>query len=420
MINNEFRTETLEYINEVNIEHRKSFGQYFTPKSVREKLLSKLPKKENPEVLDPGCGTGEFLLTAKEYFENPKPYGWDIDEKLVKIAKKLVPDAQIEKADALKKGDYKKFDFVIGNPPYYEFCPDTELRKKFGGIINGRANIYNLFIYQGIKLLKKGGYLAFVVSPSMNNGAFFARLRSYIVENCNIEYLSVLDSPNLFNGALQSVMLLILKKGQNKGDYIFKKNGILIFSERADYLTKAFEEKTTLSQLGYTVKTGRLVWNENKRFLTNEAEGNVPLIWSYNITPEGLKMENLGRPQYVRITGDYDVGPAIVVKRIVGRPGSGRIRAALIPEGMKFIGENHVNVIFPPKQAKLLQMEETVSLEDILRQLNSPEKVKVVQSITGNTQISKNELEKLFPIDSKNSRKSSRNFSSCIKLLKPA
>ena len=221
MIKNEFQPETLEYINEVNIEHRKSWGQYFTPRSIIEKLLEKLPnKKESLRILDPGCGTGEFLLNAKEYFKNAKLYGWDIEEKLVKISQELVPDAQIDKIDALYQNDYEKYDFVIGNPPYYEFCLDTELRKKFGEVINGRANIYSLFVYQGIKLLKRGGYLAYVVSPSMNNGAFFAKLRSYIVENCNIEYLSVLDSPNLFDGALQSVMLLILKKGENKGDYI--------------------------------------------------------------------------------------------------------------------------------------------------------------------------------------------------------
>ena len=398
MILNEFRPETLEYMNEVNVEYRKSLGQYFTPESIREKLLSKLSKKENSKILDPGCGTGEFLLTAKEYFENPELYGWDIDEKLVRISQKLVPDAQIEKTDALKRNDYEKYDFVIGNPPYYEFCLDNELRKRFGEVINGRANIYSLFIYQGIKLLKIGGYLAYVVSPSMNNGAYFAKLRSYIVENCNIEYLSVLDSPNLFDGALQSVMLLILKKGQNKGDYIFKKNGILIFSEEVDYLDKAFEGKTTLSELGYEVKTGRLVWNQNKHLLTYEAEGNVPLIWSHNVTSEGLKLGNHKRPQYVEITEGYDVGPAIIVNRIVGRPGSGRIRATLVPQGMRFIGENHVNVIFLPKQARLIPTEKTADLENILRQLNSPEKVGIVQSITGNTQISKNELEKLFPI----------------------
>ena len=399
MIKDEFRPETLEYMNGVTVGYRKSLGQYFTPESIREKLLSQLPKKENPKILDPGCGTGEFLLTAKKYFNNPELYGWEIDEKLVRISQRLAPDAQIEKTDALKRNDYEKYEFVIGNPPYYEFCLDTELRKKFGAVINGRANIYSLFVYQGIKLLKRGGYLAYVVSPSMNNGAFFAKLRSYIVENCNIEYLSVLDSPDLFNGALQSVMLLILKKGENKGDYIFKRNGILIFSEEVDYLTKVFEGKTTLYELGYEVKTGRLVWNQNRHLLTNEADGNIPLIWSYNITRDGLKLGNHKRPQYVKITGGYDMGTAIVVNRIVGRPGSGRVRAALIRQRMKFIGENHVNVIYPPKQAKLLPTEETVSPKDILRQLNSPEKVKVVQSITGNTQISKNELERLFPID---------------------
>ena len=396
---NEFQPETLQYIREIDIEHRKSLGQYFTPQSIRQKLLEKLPKKNNPTVVDPGCGTGEFLLTAKEYFENGQLYGWDIDENLVEISKKLVPDAQIEKIDALKSNDYEKYDFVIGNPPYYEFNPDNETKVKFEEIINGRVNIYGLFVYQGIKLLKKGGYLAYVVSPSMNNGAYFAKLRNFIVKNCNVENLSVLDSANLFCGALQSVMLLVLKKGQNKGDYIFRKNGVLIFSERADYLKKTFEGRTTLAELGYEVRTGRLVWNDNKHLLTHEAEGNIPLIWSYNVTAEGLKLGNHERPQYVKIRKGYDVGPAVVVNRIVGRPGSGTIRAAVVPDGMKFVGENHVNVIFPPKQAGLLPTEKTSELEEILRQLNSPEKVWVIQNITGNTQISKNELKKLFPID---------------------
>lgn len=395
----EFQPETLEYIAQVNIKYRKSHGQYFTPRSAREKLLRQLPKLENPMTLDPGCGTGEFLLTAKQLFKHPKLVGWDIDEKLVKIAHKLVPEARILQFDARNSTDYETYDFVIGNPPYYEFRPDAKSKNEYKEITSGRLNIYSVFVYQGIKLLKNGGYLAYVVSPSMNNGAFFAKLRNYIVRNCNIEYLSVLDSANLFHGALQSVMLLILKKGQNKGDYIFKRNGILIFSERVNELEEAFLGKTTLSELGYTVRTGRLVWNDNRHLLTHESKGNVPLIWSYNITPEGLKLGNLDRPQYVNVGEDYDVGPAIVVNRIVGRPGFGAMRAALIPEGMKFIGENHVNVIFPPKQPQSMQIKNRVSLNDILEQLNSSEKTWVVQTITGNTQISKNELEKLFPID---------------------
>lgn len=388
----EFLPETFEYMMNVSLEYRKGKGQFFTPKSVRERLLSLLPKIERPKIMDPACGTGEFLLSAKEYFGDAELYGWDIDDGLVEIAQKLVPEACVEKADALIRECYEKFDFVIGNPPYYEFKPDVKLRRKIRGIISGRVNVYALFVWLGIKLLREGGFLAYVVSPSMNNGAFFAKLRRFIVGNTNIEYMAVLDSPHLFEGALQSVMLLVLKKGPNEGDYIFEKNGVLIFSEKADYLNEVFKGKTTLYELGYKAATGRVVWNQNKQLLTDRPENAIPLIWAHNITADGLKLGNHGKPQYIR-TDQCDAGPAIVVNRVVGRPRAGTLRAALIPQGMRFLGENHVNVIFPPKEADLCEVEY------IADQINLPEKQEIVRSITGNTQISKNELEKLFPID---------------------
>ena len=153
--NGEFEKSTIDYVNKTNIEYRKSLGQYFTPKSIREKLLSKLPISiKNPRVLDPACGTGEFLLSAKRYFSNPEIHGWDIDENLVKISKRALPDSNLKNIDSLLNNGYGKFDFVIGNPPYFEFNPSKEIREKFKEIINGRVNIFSLFIYQGIKWLK--------------------------------------------------------------------------------------------------------------------------------------------------------------------------------------------------------------------------------------------------------------------------
>ncbi len=404
----EFNDATIEYMEKTDIKHRKSFGQYFTPRSIRKALIDKLPKnKNNPKILDPANGTGEFLVTAKKHFKNPDLFGWDIDKNLANIARKIIPEATIKKTDSLLNEDYGKYDFVIGNPPYYEFSPSDEIKDKFREIINGRVNIFSLFIYQGIKWLKKGGCLAYVVPPSMNNGAYFSKLREYIVENTNIEYLHVLDDPKLFNKALQSTMLIVLKKGKNKGNYIFKKNGILIFSENPQYLQKSFKKSVTLHDLDFEAKTGRLVWNKNKELLTNNPKKGVPLIWAHNITEKGLRLSLAERkkPQYVK-TNNYDIGPAIVVNRITGSVKSSKLKAAVIPPRMKFIAENHVNVIFPSSNQKQIRMKLTknkaskkITLGKIASQLSSKEKLEFIKNITGNTQISKTELEKLFPIN---------------------
>jgi len=243
----------------------------------------------------------------------------------------------------------------------------------------------------------------------MNNGAYFLKLRKFIVDNTNIEYLHILDDPKIFKGALQSTMLLVLRKGKNKGDYLFKKNGILIFSENAEYLKKAFKNKLTLHDLGYEVKTGKVIWNENRNLLTNDAKGRVPLIWAQNITSNGLNLSvNDKKPQYIK-KYNPDTGPAIVVNRITGTVKTAKLRAAIVPPGMKFFAENHVNVITPAKnkgQGQLDLLGKTtkkffISLNEIAKQLSSPEKLKVIRNITGNTQISKTELEKLFPLDIK-------------------
>ena len=311
----------------------------------------------------------------------------------MEIAKRVVPEAHIELTDALKKPFREEYDVVIGNPPYFEFKPDHELKIKFREIIWGRPNIYAFFVYLGLKVLKPGGYLAFVVSSSMNNGAYFKKLREFIIRVADIEYLKVLDDPYLFKEVNHTFQLLVLRKGPNTGRYVFRMNGITIFTDKVEDLRKAFKGATTLYELGYRVQTGKVVWNQNKDKLTNNKDEGVPLIWAHNIVKGRLVLHNRpDKPQYIK-SSKYDIGPAIVVRRVVGHPRrSGGIEAALIPPAFKFLGENHVNVIYPPSDASLEELEE------IVRQLNSSEAQEAVKMITGNTQISKTELERLFPI----------------------
>ena len=394
----EYTKESIDYLKNTDIKKRKKLGQYFTPKSIRELLLSKLPKKDNADILDPACGSGEFLLSCKKYFKNPILYGFDIDKKLINIASKLVKNASIKNFDFLNIDiNKKKYDYIIGNPPYFELKLNEEIKKKYFDIIKGRVNIFSLFIKTGLDLLKDGGYLAYVVPPSMNNGAYFSKLREYIIKNSSLEYLHIIDGADNFHLANQKVMLIILKKTNSKksSKYIFKKNGITIFTEDKKFLNKAYKNTVSLKDIGYTVKTGSIIWNEHKEKLTNDKNNSTLLIWASNINNGKIIIGyTKGKPQYIKnISNDLIIkSRVVVVNRITGSSKDINIKAAMVNE-KEFVCENHVNVIYMSKNANC-----NYSLEDILKALQDKTNIKVMRLISGNTQISKTELERLLPI----------------------
>lgn len=394
----EYTKESIDYLKNTDIKKRKKLGQYFTPKSIRELLLSKLPKKDNADILDPACGSGEFLLSCKKYFKNPILYGFDIDKKLINISSKLVKNAIIKNFDFLNIDiDKKKYDYIIGNPPYFELKLNEEIKKKYFDIIKGRVNIFSLFIKTGLDLLKDGGYLAYVVPPSMNNGAYFSKLREYIIKNSSLEYLHIIDGADNFHLANQKVMLIILKKTNSKksSKYIFKKNGITIFTEDKKFLNKAYKNTVSLKDIGYTVKTGNIIWNEHKEKLTNDKNNSTLLIWASNINNGKIIIGyTKGKPQYIKnISSDLIIkSRVVVVNRITGSSKDINIKAAIVNE-KEFVCENHVNVIYMSKNANC-----NYSLEDIFKALQDKTNIKVMRLISGNTQISKTELERLLPI----------------------
>lgn len=394
----EYTKESIDYLKNTDIKKRKKLGQYFTPKSIRELLLSKLSKKDNADILDPACGSGEFLLSCKKYFKNPILYGFDIDKKLINISSKLVKNAIIKNFDFLNIDiNKKKYDYIIGNPPYFELKLNEEIKKKYFDIIKGRVNIFSLFIKTGLDLLKDGGYLAYVVPPSMNNGAYFSKLRKYIIKNSSLEYLHIIDGADNFHLANQKVMLIILKKTNSKksSKYIFKKNGITIFTEDKKFLNKAYKNTVSLKDIGYTVKTGNIIWNEHKEKLTNDKNNSTLLIWASNINNGKIIIGyTKGKPQYIKnISNDLIIkSRVVVVNRITGSSKDINIKAAIVNE-KEFVCENHVNVIYMSKNAN-----QNYSLEDIFKALQDKTNIKVMRLISGNTQISKTELERLLPI----------------------
>ena len=115
-----FHPETLQWLNNASLSTRQSFGQYMTPRFLRTYLLDQLDIKAGHRILDPAVGTGEFLAQAVSTFPCVSVAGWDIDQDILEVAKQVVPEAQLELRSGLEPYNGEKYDFVIGNPPYFE------------------------------------------------------------------------------------------------------------------------------------------------------------------------------------------------------------------------------------------------------------------------------------------------------------
>lgn len=119
---------------------KSDLGQYFTPLTVVEfiyKMLFSMMKdidKQNPRIIDPACGEGIFLKYAidKKLTISDQIYGMDIDpdiktrwkkEELLNKINLYNQDGLLDTPDrkVLTERDeqiIKRFDIVIGNPPY--------------------------------------------------------------------------------------------------------------------------------------------------------------------------------------------------------------------------------------------------------------------------------------------------------------
>jgi adenine-specific DNA-methyltransferase len=381
---------------------RQALGQYLTPRLLREPLLDRIPLRPGMRVLDPGVGTGEFLRSVYERCPEAELVGWDVDHEVLEVARSVVPPADIQHRCALDAAPRGAFDVVVGNPPYFQLKLSAEQRRRFAPVVSGRANIFALFVQVGLEVLRSGGWLGYVIPPSMNNGAYFQGLRDLITSTGRIEHLEVHDDPSLFPGAQTAVQILIVRKGQSSDRHAFDLQAVTggpvrrtVLCEDPQRLAAAFKGRRTLWDLGYRAVTGSVVWNQNRhRLRTEPGPGTYPLIWAHNIRDGewSLTPDHPKRPQYV--TGGAPLeGPAIVVNRVVGSVGDGRLRCAPIPGGEAFLGENHVNVV-----VRRGDIAPRIGWGELLDRLRRPGVNEHVVRLTGNTQLSATELTHMLPL----------------------
>lgn len=156
--------------------------EYFTPDEIVKKMWALAYKYgfgvvNNPVILEPSVGTGNFLKYAPD---NSDIYGNEINRYSKRICEILYPKAKItlqpfeknfiERNLTIKNkiDKLQKYDLVIGNPPYGQ--ANSKFMAMGEGDYTKARNFTEYFITRGLDLCKSGGLLIFVVGAEQYNG----------------------------------------------------------------------------------------------------------------------------------------------------------------------------------------------------------------------------------------------------------
>ena len=187
---------------------------YYTPKEVISfmyRYLEQVCNFTGGEILEPSCGNGAFFEYMPESIrQNSQITGVEYDILTSKLVKNIYPDIEVIN-DGLQNIDFgaKKYDLIIGNPPY----SDEKMTDDFMPDLNGYT-IHHYFTAKCMRLLKDDGILAFVL-PSFYMDIPRSNTR-HIIDNESV-VIDVLRLPeNLFDQATITVDILFIRKTGNK------------------------------------------------------------------------------------------------------------------------------------------------------------------------------------------------------------
>lgn len=266
----------------------KKMGRIYTPSHIIKEILNSSGYRGKivlqKHVIDNSAGNGEFLIEfIKRYIrafirENrlrtPIPidyqntlikeletyiHGIEIDlnvideihERIKDIMKEKkinsIPKIAILNEDSLYVSGFdNKMDYVFGNPPYVRrknlSSEDIKIAKeqKFKGMVD----LYILFFFKGMKMLKKDGILGYISPNSFFYTASGLPLRKMLINDVEVKKIINLGHENPFDNADTYTAITIFKNSTPREKYWFRyvsgEERILI---KVDYETKDYLEK---------------------------------------------------------------------------------------------------------------------------------------------------------------------------------
>lgn len=448
---------------------RSANGIFYTPPLVAERLLDLLTAAgavwSETTVLDPACGGGSFIVIIARKMLNEKGIksmgaknrmrhlechleGFEIDPfaatltqclldillypESIEANRRLKPMVTVTDTVLHALTAKKKYDVIVGNPPYGRVRLDQKTRQAYARSLYGHANLYGLFIDAAIRLKESNGLIGFVTPTSFLGGKYFSNLRNVITimaPPVSIDFISLRSG--VFYQVLQETCLVVLGRNHEHlvhvsqlelmekqvsstciGDFFIPEgeNPWMIAREKADeHLIKVVSQNHALLQnYGYEVNTGPLVWNRLKTQISEfRGAQSRPIIWAEGIGSDGTFSFDY---HYRHKMSFFDTSDkqefllchqsVILVQRTTSKEEERRLKTCILPQEFieKWNGvvvENHVNMIVPCGKKPV------VSQQVLALILRSKIADRIFRCLSGSVAVSATELQAmpLPPLD---------------------
>jgi len=331
---------------------QQQYGQFFTPDEMAEDIINIIKEYKElggGDVLEPSFGDGSFLRALKDHNVNIDAF--EVDDNIFMNydgVNTRINDFILDTSD-------KKYDFIIGNPPYIElsysfYNQETQniITEKYNRLSNGRINLAHVFLYKSFKQIKKDGIIAYLLPSVILTSPYYKEIRKMIYNNFEILHI---EKDTKFKGVAIKVTLLIIqkKKSINKPYFVNYNNNYYISQDYNNYPSSV----TFFDTEGFKGSIGEIVWNQKKELLSDNKNDKM-LCYSTNIKRDDFIIKEKissdpGKKQYIK---DIDIKykDCIIIPRTITK----KLKFYLIQDNDKYIFENHVIIITHKDKDKLL------------------------------------------------------------------
>ena len=416
----EYSKTSKELTSSLSKKEKKDNGIYFTPPSCVRKNIELLKNyipggiKEGFTILEPSCGSGEYIKALCEYdmFSLCKIAGVEINKTIFDAIQKLhVTNTNITllNSDFLKYSCDSTYNLILGNPPYFVLKKE-DVVPEYNKFYDGRPNIFILFVVKCLGMLANGGILSFVLPKSFLNCLYYDKTRKYI--NDNFMILDIVEcSDDKYIETAQETIIIILKKPNALSDstdvatvidnteYTLRVTGsnYTIFNTKCNIIIfkELYENATTLSALNFKVSVGNVVWNQCKDILTDDNSETL-LIYSSDIANKKLEIKTYKsdeKKNYIRKPGVRR--PIVVINRGYGT-GEYKFNHCLIDGQREYLIENHLICI---ECLEKINREDIINkYKKIMMSFDDKRTSRFIEVYFGNSAINTTELRTVLPI----------------------